>query len=578
MIEGKDTFSVDDLYGVEEFAGKYHVGEQLGTGSYGCVYRATDPRLNRSVALKVLKPRPGRESEEDVYGEVVRERFKREARLVAGLKEPSTVTVHEWDEWQGMLYAAYEYIEGKSLGECLNEGRKFSPREWIKILEQILDSLAEAHAKGIVHRDIKPANIMLSEHERRGFEVKVLDFGIGKMLRGYADAEEANERDFNTLTRADEAVGTTRYMSPEQLRGEKLTPACDVWALGVVCAEALTGEQGFSGEPYTIVSKILERGTREIEGVLKTADIPDFLREMVEKMTQSELEKRYKSAGEILDDQAFELLKSQPKKWESSGLVEVEEESEAQAAAPEGDAPTAKERLPAGLSPTEKSQADKDDAPTVKARPKSLGKDDSDLPVELRGESDGEVWSGEKKGGEGGWGKYIVAAVVLVLVAMSGWFLLPDDAPNVEPPSEKVLEGSQTEKVESLEARLEQASEKSEELGEPREDILPAQEASGTALEGALEQARESAEKSVVQRTAGKRKAKALPSRDRARVESEDTSPDRASAAAIEEQEQSKNGIEDESERAAGAENINEDEASEGESTPERKPLIWGVE
>lgn len=273
----------------KEFAGKYHVGEQIGSGGYGKVYRAREIELDRDVALKVLDP-------SDVDHEHKRRRFLREARLVAGLEEPQTITLYDYGESEGLLYLAFEYVEGQTLGEYVAEKGALSPYEVLKLLEQILDSLQEAHEQGVLHRDVKPGNVMVYEHDRRGLEIKVLDFGIGKFL------EEEKERQKTQLTREGSMMGTPRYMSPEQMKGRELGPEADLWSVGVVALEALMGEHVIeSSQAMVIQSEILEK-KQEPFVVPEDQDVPVFFRRILEKLLRKSRTQRYDSAKQVQED------------------------------------------------------------------------------------------------------------------------------------------------------------------------------------------------------------------------------------------------------------------------------------
>lgn len=272
----------------QEFAGKYFVGEKIGSGGYGEVYRAEEIELGRPVALKVM--RPG-----DAESEADRKRFQREAKIVAKLSEPTTVTLFDYGENEGRLYLAYEFVEGKTVGEWVEERGPMRPLEVLKMLEQVLDSLREAHERGIVHRDIKPANIMLYEHDRRGLGVKVLDFGIGKWLEG-------EDKDKTKLTREGSMMGTPRYMPPEQMKGQDVGPATDLWAMGVVSLEALMGRHVVQSSNSMEVSSAILDSNQEPFVVPGDVDVPPFFREILEKLMKKSKGERYSCADAVLED------------------------------------------------------------------------------------------------------------------------------------------------------------------------------------------------------------------------------------------------------------------------------------
>jgi serine/threonine-protein kinase len=205
--------------------GRYVIQEELGRGAMGVVYRALDPVLGRTVALKVLQGAFG--TGEDPQFE---ERFAAEARAAARLSHPGIVTVHDAgrDESTGTFYIAFEHLEGQTL-DAAARGRALPPDEALRIGACVAEALHHAHEQGIVHRDVKPANVMLL----RSGEPKLMDFGIAKLPA-------------SQLTAAGEFFGTPAYMSPEQLAGETLDRRSDVFSLGAVLYRLLTGHDAFA--------------------------------------------------------------------------------------------------------------------------------------------------------------------------------------------------------------------------------------------------------------------------------------------------------------------------------------------
>ena len=217
----------DSLVGRD--VGPYHVVELVGAGAAGVVYRATDSRLLRTVALKVL-------SEQLAPNERARGRMLREARAAARLRSRHVVQVIEHGVWEGRPYIAMEILEGRTLRALLDERGRLSPAETARWIGQIAQGLEKAHAAGIVHRDLKPENVLLAQ-EDGGEIAKILDFGVAKALEAWADV---------AATHAGTLLGTPAYMSPEQANGARtLDHRSDLWSLGVIAFECLAGRRPF---------------------------------------------------------------------------------------------------------------------------------------------------------------------------------------------------------------------------------------------------------------------------------------------------------------------------------------------
>src|ERR1051325_7883024 len=207
----------------------YQIHEMLGAGGMGVVYRAHDRQLHRFVALKVV-------AEGEHVSENSRQRLLREGRAAAALNHPHICTVYEVGEAEGQTYIAMELVEGRTLGALIGTGG-LPVETVIRYGAQIADALAHAHERGVVHRDLKSANVIVTPEGR----AKVLDFGLAK--RGAVDNASAENDD--TATQEGTIAGTFAYMAPEVLRGEPADPRSDLWALGVMLHEAVSGRLPF---------------------------------------------------------------------------------------------------------------------------------------------------------------------------------------------------------------------------------------------------------------------------------------------------------------------------------------------
>ncbi len=291
------------------FVGRYKIEEMVGTGGFSQVFRASNEG-GQTVAVKVLLPqeKDGKRS----YPDSLVERFVREARLLERLRDPFTIDLYDHGRAPaGHLYMVFEYLQGRELFDIIkNEGQQ--PHERVAhVLRQTLRGLQSAHALGILHRDIKPNNIMLVREPDGKERVKVLDFGIAKMYGEAADAAG------NNLTAAGVLVGTPRYMSPEQLRAGQLGPASDIYSLGIVAIEMLTGRKAIRGKDrIDIIQKQLSPTKFEIPPEISC---PADLRNVILRMVEKNVHARYQSAAQVLR----ELDAWQVQATEGRTIVEV---------------------------------------------------------------------------------------------------------------------------------------------------------------------------------------------------------------------------------------------------------------
>src|SRR3954465_1040013 len=306
-----------------EKVSRYEITGELGKGAMGRVYKAVDPTIGRTVALKTMRL--------DVHGletdEMLR-RFKNEARLAGVLNHGNIVTIYDAGEQDGLFYIAMEYIEGITLHGVLNERKTLSPEEIINISKQICAGLDHAHHHGVIHRDVKPANIMLEPDGT----AKIMDFGIAKSGGG--------------LTSTGQVLGTPNYMAPEQVRGHALDGRTDLFSFGVMLYEMTTGEKPFAGTNVTtIIYKIIHENPvppRELD-----VTIHPGLDKVIMKALSKKPEERYQTGAELARElQAYKSL--------GANTDSTQEIPSGAYAAPTGAAPA-----PAPVKPAPKAAAAK---------------------------------------------------------------------------------------------------------------------------------------------------------------------------------------------------------------------------
>jgi serine/threonine protein kinase len=280
----------------------YRVLRILGGGGMGIVYEAEDIKLGRRVALKVLP-------EELATDSVALQRFEREAQAASALDHPNICTVYEFGEHEGKPLIVMQLLEGQTMRELIASGvpgkTLWPVDKLLDLAVQIADGLDAAHRQGIVHRDVKPANIFIT---KRG-ETKILDFGIAKLVATNEplDSTEAAPKDrierlvALELTVTGKAMGTASYMSPEQVRGEKLDARTDLFSFGLVLFEMATTQRAFPGDTATRVhDAILQR--QQVSAKQLNRDIPSRLEEIIHKCLEKDRETRYQTAAELLAD------------------------------------------------------------------------------------------------------------------------------------------------------------------------------------------------------------------------------------------------------------------------------------
>ena len=269
--------------------GAYRVLEKIGAGGMGTVYLAKDARLGRRVALKLL---PAHFAGDE---ELVR-RFEHEARAASALNHPNILTVHEIGEERGRLFIVTEFVEGRTLRERMWDAR-FPVNEVLDVCAQVAGALAKAHSGGIIHRDVKPENVMLDEEGH----VKVLDFGIAKQVAPAPSVDTEAPTNAHVNTASGVVLGTTAYMSPEQVRGQELDGRSDVWSLGCVLYEMLAGRAPFEEKNFgDLVVAILHKDPPSLTDL--ASGVPADVNVLVARALAKRKEDRFQSAKEFREE------------------------------------------------------------------------------------------------------------------------------------------------------------------------------------------------------------------------------------------------------------------------------------
>ena len=258
--------------------GKYEIQGVLGEGGMGTVYKALDPFIRRLVAIKTIE-KARLDATANRIGMV---RFRNEAQAAGRLQHPGIVAVYDYGEDEEIAYIVMEFVRGKSLHEHLSNETHYDLAEAWQILRQLLDAIGYSHAQGVVHRDLKPANILINEDGR----IKISDFGIARV-------------DSNQFTELGEVIGTPYYMAPEQVLGGPIDQRADLYAVGIICYQLLTGRRPFAGTPMEVMTQVID--FMPLDPSRLNPDLPCDLDHLMRTALAKRPEDRFQSARELAD-------------------------------------------------------------------------------------------------------------------------------------------------------------------------------------------------------------------------------------------------------------------------------------
>jgi eukaryotic-like serine/threonine-protein kinase len=280
-----------DMYIGQVLNGRFRIDSKIGEGGFGAVYRGVQLATGRKVALKLLHP-------EMTNDENLVARFRREGLVLCNLRDAHTITTYDFDQTpDGTLYIAMELLEGRSLHQVFHDEAPVDWRRMFKVLTEMCSSLAEAHAQGIVHRDLKPENIYLENRPGNPEFVKILDFGIAKVMRG----EGSMDPQAPQLTATGQTLGTLEYMSPEQLMGKQLDGRSDVYALGVLAYELITGRLPFPDAkgPAGLITAQLKQTPKPPSQVNPGGNIPPSVDKVLLKCLEKDKNNRFADVTQL---------------------------------------------------------------------------------------------------------------------------------------------------------------------------------------------------------------------------------------------------------------------------------------
>jgi serine/threonine-protein kinase len=299
---------------------RYRLREQIADGGMGVIFLADRLDGSGTVAVKVLRP-------EFVSHGTIANRFIREAQLLSLLKHPNTVTVFHYgtDPALGVTFLAMEYIHGASLFQFVRDRHTLDLHQAVEITLQILLALGDAHQKGILHRDLKPGNVMITRTAEAPLLIKVLDFGLAKV---FAPQALPTEQRMVTLTKTGEVLGTLHYMAPEQIRGQELTAAADLYAVAVIFFFMLAGRRPFEGK------KNAQLLASQLSKPFPRLSVPANLQDLLDKAAAKEPGERFQSAEEFADALRRAMLEGEDTQITLDPALATIEEDRTQISAP----------------------------------------------------------------------------------------------------------------------------------------------------------------------------------------------------------------------------------------------------
>jgi eukaryotic-like serine/threonine-protein kinase len=266
--------------------GRYRVGEPIGSGAYGMIFAAVDETTGEQVAIKAIPPAHN-DSSSTAHG-----RFQREMVVIRNLVHPNIISMYDWGETDDhYIFMVLEFIDGATLDDVVRH-RPLTTLQAVDVTRQIALALQVAHKSGVIHRDLKPANVMLTRRRDGSFLVKVLDFGMAKLLH------DIEGQSIVELTREGMAVGTPRYIAPEQARGLAIGPGADLYAVGLLLYEMLTGEQAVKA--HTVDAAVSAHVSSKPLELPELADADAIMHPIVRKLLEKNVDKRFRDTGELL--------------------------------------------------------------------------------------------------------------------------------------------------------------------------------------------------------------------------------------------------------------------------------------